>query len=72
MGTKPATIAWIDHDLCAGVSMCTAYAPDAIRLNARGQSEFDATGDWTDDQLQDAADSCPMSAVIIRPAAGDA
>ncbi len=71
MSAKPKTIAWIDHNLCAGVSMCTAYAPDAIRLNAHGQAEFNASGDWTDDQLLEAADACPMSALSIRPAPAD-
>jgi len=65
------TVAWIDHALCAGVSMCTAYAPDAIRLNADGQAEFDGTGDWTDADLQQAADACPVSAITIRPATRD-
>jgi ferredoxin len=65
MEAKGALLAEVSHDLCAGVAMCVQYAPAAFHLNEVGQAEFDPTGGWTADALQEAADSCPMSAIRL-------
>jgi ferredoxin len=62
------TRAVVDHDRCAGVTMCVQAAPGAFALNDDGQSEFQA-GDWVARDLLKAARSCPMSAITVL--AGD-
>jgi ferredoxin len=59
------------HDLCVGVGMCTQYAPAAFKLNAVGQAVFQGVGDWTSEQLREAADACPMSAIALIAPPGD-
>lgn len=60
----PGTRAVVDHDRCAGVTMCMQAAPEAFALNDDGQSEFQA-GDWATRDLLRAARSCPMSAITV-------
>ncbi|HUZ37410.1 MAG TPA: ferredoxin [Streptosporangiaceae bacterium] len=62
----------VDHDLCAGASMCLQYAPNAFRLNASGQSVFDPDGDWRPDEVADAIEGCPMAAIRQLGPAGPA
>jgi ferredoxin len=54
----------VDHDLCAGVAMCTQTAPGAFALNDEGLSEY-RDGPWPATDLADAADACPMAAILI-------
>ena len=55
----------VSHDACAGVSMCTQVAPRAFRLNGNGQSEYQGAGTASLEELREAADSCPMSAIKV-------
>jgi ferredoxin len=61
------TAARVDHDLCAGVAMCVAIAPGAFELDDAGQSVFRSGGAWTEADLEEAADSCPMAAIALLP-----
>ena len=50
--------------------MCTQLAPGGFRLNDDGQSEFQPEGEWEVEELYEAADGCPMSAIeVIEPRA---
>ena len=60
----PTFRAVVDHDRCAGVTMCMQAAPGAFALNGDGQSEFQ-DGDWDGPDLAGAADACPMSAITV-------
>jgi ferredoxin len=60
----PRARATVDHDRCAGVTMCTQLAPGAFAINDDGQSEFQA-GRWELADLAEAADGCPMSAITV-------
>jgi len=60
----PHLRAMVDHDLCAGVTMCMQAAPGAFALNDEGQSEYQ-DGPWTEAALADAARSCPMGAITV-------
>jgi ferredoxin len=59
--------ALVDHELCLGVGMCRVHAPNAFRFNDERLSVFDPTGEWTEDELREAADACPMSAISLLP-----
>jgi ferredoxin len=54
----------VDHDRCAGAAMCTQIAPGAFALNNEGLSEY-RDGPWTEADLADAADACPMAAITV-------
>lgn len=54
----------VDHDLCAGVAMCTQAAPGAFALNDEGLSEY-RDGPWPAADLAEAADACPMAAIAV-------
>ncbi|WP_085254515.1 ferredoxin [Mycobacterium saskatchewanense] len=55
----------VDHDLCAGAAQCVQRTPNAFQLNDDGLSEFRPSGPFTDNDLQEAADRCPMAAITI-------
>jgi ferredoxin len=59
----------VDRDRCFGTGLCTQIAPGAFAADAAGLSQY-RDGDWDAADLQDAADSCPMSAISV--VAGDA
>jgi ferredoxin len=63
----PAARAVVDHDRCAGVTMCVQTAPGAFAVNDDGQSEYQP-GDWAEQHLTDAAEACPMAAITVFPA----
>ena len=53
----------VSHDRCVGVGMCVQHAPRSFRLNKQGQAEYVEDGEVSGEALEDAADSCPMSAI---------
>lgn len=55
----------VSYDLCVGVGMCIQFAPTAFRLNDTGLAVFHPDAVWTPEELQEAADACPMSAISI-------
>ena len=58
----------VDHLLCVGNAMCETYAPNVFRLNDDRQSEaVNAEGD-PEAQILEAAENCPMSAIIVEDA----
>ncbi len=60
----------VDHDLCAGVAQCVRAAPGAFVLDPEGMSVFAPHGSWSGEELEDAADSCPMAAIEVRGVSG--
>lgn len=54
----------VSHDLCVGVAMCIRLAPGAFTLNDVGQSVFNE-GDWDPEQMREAEEGCPMSAITL-------
>ena len=58
----------VDHNLCVGNAMCETFAPHVFRLNDNRQSEaVDPDGDPIE-QILEAAESCPMSAITVEDA----
>jgi len=58
----------VSRDLCVGVGMCMQYAPDAFDYDDDGLSVFRRDGEWTDEQVEEAADGCPTGAIrLSRP-----
>lgn len=63
--TPNAPEAIVSHDHCMGVSMCIQAAPRAFKLNKQGQAEFQGPGTGSLEELNAAADACPMSAIKV-------
>jgi ferredoxin len=58
----------VDHDVCVGNAMCETIAPKVFVLNDNRQSEaVDPDGDTVENILE-AAENCPVSAIIVEDA----
>jgi ferredoxin len=65
-GPKPRPVrVTIDLDRCVGVGMCLQHAPHAFMSDPGGQSMLRPDAEWTIEELVEAADSCPMSAITL-------
>ena len=54
--------------LCVGNAMCETFAPNVFRLNEDRQSEaVDPAGDSVE-KILEAAENCPVSAIIVEDA----
>ncbi|MEI6501973.1 MAG: ferredoxin [Armatimonadota bacterium] len=53
----------VDQTLCIGCGLCTELAPNTFALDAGGHSSvLNPSGD-DEDTIQEAVDSCPVSAI---------
>ncbi|MGM1057796.1 ferredoxin [Saccharothrix sp. Mg75] len=59
----------VDRDACIGTGMCTSTAPGHFRL-VDGLSAPISESVGADDAVLDAADSCPMEAILVRDSTG--
>jgi ferredoxin len=58
----------VDHLLCVGNAMCETFAPNVFRLNDDRQSEAVDPGGDPEEKILEAAENCPMSAIIVEDA----
>ena len=58
----------VDHLLCVGNAMCETFAPNVFRLNDDRQSEAVNPGGDSEEKILEAAENCPMSAIIVEDA----
>ena len=58
----------VDHHLCVGNAMCETFAPHVFRLNDDRQSEVVNPDGDTEEQILEAAENCPMSAILVEDA----
>jgi ferredoxin len=56
----------VDHLLCVGNAMCETYAPNVFQLNDDRQSEAVSPEGDPEAQILEAAENCPMSAIIVE------
>ena len=55
----------VDHNTCVGNAMCETFAPKVFVLNDDRQSEVaDPTAD-TEENILEAAENCPVSAITV-------
>ena len=55
----------VDHNVCVGNAMCETIAPKVFVLNDDRQSEaVDPTAD-TEENILEAAENCPVSAIKV-------
>jgi ferredoxin len=59
---------WVDPQVCVGNAMCESFAPKTFRLNDNRQSEvFNPEGNSVENILE-AAENCPVSAIFVEDA----
>ena len=56
------------NDKCVGSGMCVAVAPEHFRLDHDEQSHPTANRVASADAVVDAAESCPMEAILVTDA----
>ncbi len=61
----------VDRDLCIGSAMCIATAPEVFELDDEGLSYVADPDAGDDDLLRDAAEGCPVQAIILEDDEGD-
>jgi ferredoxin len=59
---------WVDHNVCVGNAMCETIAPKVFQLNENRQSEAVNPEGETFEKIMDAAENCPVSAIIVEDA----
>ena len=64
--------ATVSHDLCVGIGMCMQHAPGAFDFDDEGLSVFRPDGEWTDEEVEEAADGCPTTAIRLSRGGADA
>lgn len=56
----------VDRELCIGAASCIAVAPEAFELDGENKAVVKAAwANLTDEQLLQAAKSCPVAAIIL-------
>jgi ferredoxin len=56
----------VDHDVCVGNAMCETFATNTFALNENRQSEaVNPDGDPLE-QILEAAENCPVSAITVE------
>ncbi len=62
----------VDRDLCIGAGTCAAVASKTFALDEYDKSILiDSAGEDTDQQIIEAAQSCPVLAIIIENEKGE-
>ncbi len=57
----------VDRELCIGAASCVAIAPEAFELDGENKAVVKPTwANLTDEQLIQAAKSCPVAAIILQ------
>ncbi len=58
----------VDHNVCVGQRSCENCAPNTFFINEAGQSEVkDPNGD-PEEKVLEAAEQCPVSAILVEDA----
>ena len=56
----------VDRDLCIGVGNCAAMAPTAFEIDDENKAVVLEPSSVDDDTLLEAAESCPVNAIIVE------
>ncbi len=56
----------VDRSLCQGLGNCVVAAPTVFKLDEEGKAVFLNPGSISEEQLREAAESCPLNAIIIE------
>lgn len=63
---------WVDRNLCIGAATCIAVAPKTYELDAESKAVIlDSADEDSDQVLIDAAQACPVAAIIVEDENGN-
>ncbi len=60
----------VDREVCVGIGNCVAVAPTVFQLDAENKATVLKPDSDNEDKLINAAESCPVSAIIIEDDTG--
>ncbi len=60
----------VDRNLCIGSGDCVRLAPKTFQLDTESKSVVIAQGVDSDDALKEAAQTCPVAAIILTDPTG--
>ena len=58
----------VDRNVCVGNAMCTTIAPGVFALNDDRQSEAVNPGGDAEEKILEAAENCPVGAIVVEDA----
>ena len=58
----------VDHDRCVGSTICIQIAPKVFALNAERQSTVVNLDGDTAQRIREAAEQCPLGAIVLEDA----
>jgi ferredoxin len=61
----------VDRDVCIGSAMCVSIAPEVFELDDEGLSRVVNPDAGDEDLLREAAENCPMQAIILEDDQGN-
>lgn len=56
----------VDRDLCVGIGNCVAVASTVFKLDSENKAIVIDSSSVSEDKLVSAAESCPVSAIIVE------
>ncbi len=60
----------VDRNLCIGTGDCTRLAPKTFQLDNENKSIVIAQGADSDESLMEAAQTCPVAAIVLTDPSG--
>ena len=61
----------VDRDLCQGIGNCVAIAPGVFTLDKENKAVATHIEDISQEKIQEAAESCPLDAIILQDDDGE-
>jgi ferredoxin len=59
-------VPFVDPDVCTGCELCTQIAADTFAMNDDGVAEISNPTGNDNDTIQEAIDSCPVTAIAWK------
>ncbi|MCL5004244.1 MAG: ferredoxin [Patescibacteria group bacterium] len=57
---------YVDRELCIGAATCFAVAPKTFKIDEENKAVVTESGHEDDQTILEAAQSCPVSAIILK------
>jgi ferredoxin len=61
----------VDRDLCEGIGNCVAIAPGVFELDEENKVVATHIDSVSEEKIREAAESCPLEAIILQDDEGD-
>jgi ferredoxin len=61
----------VERDLCQGIGNCVAVLPEVFELDEQNKAVASNIGSASQEKIQEAAESCPLGAIILQDDEGE-